>query len=114
MTNSNIDKPISLKNAKRLLKLGVMTQDKLEHLQRVGEIAGLREKESYRLKGVNQKITACFPSAKVTLPKTIKLNDLDHNERNIVEQYKKTLNDAIRPIYEDIRAQLTEKVIVTQ
>ena len=86
----------------------------LKQLQSEGLVAGLREKESYRLKGVTEKITACFPSSKVTIAGGKKYKELNETDKSIVQEYKKTLNDAVRPIYEEIRAQYTEKVIVTQ
>jgi len=86
----------------------------LSELQADGTVAGAREKESYRLKGVTEKVTACFPSSKVTIAGKKSYKDLNENDKSVVDEFKKTLNDAVRPVYEEIRAKFTEKVIVTQ
>jgi hypothetical protein len=108
-------KKISMAQAKMMMEEGLIRdQAHLEQLQRKGKVAGLREKESYRLKGVSEKITACMPSSKVTIAGKKTYKELNQNDQNVVDVFKKALNDAVRPIYEEIRAQFTEKVIVTQ
>ena len=110
-------KKLSMAQANMMMEEGLIKdQAHLEQLQRNGKVAGLREKESYRLKGVSgdSKITACMPSSKVTIAGKKTYKDLNQHDQDIVDVFKKALNDEVRPIYERVRAQFTERVIVTQ
>lgn len=86
----------------------------LKQLQSEGLVAGLREKESYRLKGLTDdvKITASFPSAKVTFAGNTKYSMLNEQNTAVVDRWKDELNKRIRPIYEQLRSELCEKVMV--
>mgnify|MGYP003659531919 CR=1 FL=1 len=107
-------KKISLEHANELIKLGVMTQQKLTELQAQGLIAGQREKESHRLKGVANKITVSFPSPTVTLPKGMSLKDLPISDATKVKEWKTILSNEIRPIFNGLRDQYTDKVMIKQ
>jgi len=86
----------------------------LKQLQNEGLVAGLREKESYRLKGLTDdvKITASFPSAKVTYAGDATYDNLNQNNQGKVDVWKDELNKRMRPIYEQLRSELCEKVMV--
>jgi hypothetical protein len=77
-----------------------------------GKIAGIREKDSFRLKGVREKITVSFPTPKVTLPKGMSLKVLNTEDRLIVEDWKQILSESIRPVFNKLRERYTEKVAV--
>lgn len=98
---------------RQMVKQGLMTEESFRTGIENGLIAGVREKESYRLKGVREKITVNFPTPSVTLPKKMTLNDLDSEDRTIVERYKSALADAIRETYHSLRDEYAEKVTVT-
>ena len=97
---------------RQMVKQGLMTEESFRAGIENGLIAGVREKESYRLKGVREKITVNFPTPSVTLPKKMTLKDLDSTDRTIVEEYKSALADAIRDIYISLRDRYAEKVTV--
>ncbi len=97
---------------RQMVKDGLLTEESFRTGVQSGLIAGIREKESYRLKGVREKITVNFPTPSVTLPKKMTLKDLDSTDRTIVEEYKSALADAIRDIYIALRDRYAEKVTV--
>lgn len=102
------------KNGLKMVQDGIISQNQLDEMIKRGDVAGPREVESYRLKGVIGCITASFPSPSVTLPKGVKLNSLDPRDVVVVETYKQTLADKIRPVYEAHRDEFCEKVMVRQ
>lgn len=102
------------KNGLKMVQDGIISQNQLDEMIKRGDVAGPREVESYRLKGVTENITASFPSPSVTLPKGLTLNSLDPNNTDRVKTYKQTLADKLRPVYEAHRDEFCEKVMVRQ
>ena len=99
---------------KEMVSDGIISETTLEQMIRDDKVAGPREKESYRLKGLSGDIpiTASFPSPSVTLPAGVKLSDLGEHDRKVVEDYKASLGRILRPEYEKHREKYTDKVLV--
>ena len=107
-----MDIKISLKQGKKLVLEGKITETQLQDWINDGTVAGYREKESFRIKGVTIPITTAFPTPSVTLPVGTKLTDLDEANLEKVNAFKTDLAEKIRPVYEEVRARHTEKVMV--
>ena len=111
---NKVTKKMSLEHGKRMVSDGYITQSDLDEMIRDGKVANLREKESFRLNGVKEKVTVAFPTPSVTLPRKMKLGNLESNDLAIIEKYKKTLASKMRPIYEAVRDDFCLKVMVRQ
>ena len=106
------DTKISYAKGKELVRDKFITDEQFQRAMFEGKIAGMREKESFRLKGVRETITVSFPTPSVRLPKGTTLNDLDPKDRSIVEAWKAGLVKEFRPRYDMLREIHTEKVAV--
>ena len=109
--NKKIDK-ISYANGLQMVTDGYISKSDLDEMIRTGKVAGQREIDSFRLKGVRETITVSFPTPSVRLPKGKSLKDLDTQDREVVENWKAALSDAFRPVYNNLRDQHTEKIAV--
>ncbi len=103
---------ISYAKGRELVRDGLMTEENFQKAMFEGKIAGMREKESFRLKGVRETITVSFPTPSVRLPKGITLSDLNDEDRSIVDKWKSSLVEEFRPVYDKLREIHTEKVAV--
>ena len=114
MIDNKVKVKIPYLAGKEMVSDGIISETVLEQMIRDGKVAGPREKESYRLKGLSGDIpiTASFPSPSVTLPAGVKLSDLGEQDRKIVEDYKASLGRILRPLYEKHREENTDKVLV--
>tara|TARA_R100001377_G_C3177069_1_gene105205 strand:+ start:275 stop:616 length:342 start_codon:yes stop_codon:yes gene_type:complete len=111
---NKVTKKMSLEQGKWMVSEGYINQSDLDEMIKNGKVANLREKESFRLRGVKEKVTVAFPTPAVTLPRKMKLGNLESNDLAIIEKYKKTLASKMRPIYEAVRDDFCLKVMVRQ
>ena len=94
---------------------GIITKDQMDLLIRTNKMAGPREKESYRLKGLSSEgpaVTVAFPTITVSVSGNKTQKDIHEDDMPIVKEWKSYLKSQIKPVYEKARALYTDKVMV--
>tara|TARA_Y100000361_G_scaffold60130_1_gene52759 strand:+ start:734 stop:1105 length:372 start_codon:yes stop_codon:yes gene_type:complete len=122
MADAKLIQKTPYQNGLDMVRNGYISEETLKIMIRNGEVAGPREKESFRLRGTTGKlkngkeafITVQFPTPSVTISGGGKLSDLVDEDREIVESWKDYLRTLINPYYKEARKKFTDKVMVSQ
>ena len=102
-------------NGLEMVRDGIITEDQMNMLIRTGKMAGPREKESYRLKGLSglgPAVTVAFPTISVSVSGNRTQKDIHKQDIAKVNEWKAYLKREITPVYEKARSLFTDKVMV--